>query len=469
MQHILKNKHRYDHVNFDNKKIGIWGFGLVGASVLRFLDQFDLAHLEILHNKIIQLPQTRNTSFTTLQDSGAIDAFFMNNDYVIVSPGIPLHNYQAYQHKCISELDLFYAYNQIPTIAITGSLGKTSITHLLTNILQHQTINALAAGNIGYPMLNTLTPHHTNTITSLIVLELSSFQLQQAKFFAPDIAIITNIYDNHLDHHKSMDEYTQAKCNIFTQQHPYQQALVPFELASQLSQKYPNVHNFVFFCPTKPAQDNIQLRANQALYYLDHTMIYKVCNNVTSVIFDISNILPITFTTNLLIMIATLDIKKTLPESLSHILNSLNLPDHRLQKIASKHGSNFYNDSKSTVWQATLQAVQAMNDNKPIKLFLGGLSKGANRKPLLQALADKKIYIYTFGKEAEQLGAMCKELNIPYACHETLKDSFDACILSINEPSNILFSPAGSSYDLFENYIDRGNNFAQLVENYITQ
>src|SRR3989339_2241248 len=100
--------------NFNNKKIGIWGFGVVGTSALTCFDQFDVTSIEILNNKPIQLPQTRNVSFANLQDTSAIKDFFANNDIILVSPGIPLHSHQAYAHKFISELDLFYQHNNIP-------------------------------------------------------------------------------------------------------------------------------------------------------------------------------------------------------------------------------------------------------------------------------------------------------------------------------------------------------------------
>ena len=133
--------------NFNNKKIGIWGFGVVGSSALAFFDQFDLTSIQVLNNKPIQLPQTDNASFTILQDGQTIQNFLQTNDLILVSPGIPLHNYQDYAHKFISELDIFYDYNKIPTIAITGSLGKTSITHLLSNILQKIGIQTISPIN----------------------------------------------------------------------------------------------------------------------------------------------------------------------------------------------------------------------------------------------------------------------------------------------------------------------------------
>lgn len=450
---------------FNNKKIGIWGFGVVGKSALLYFDQFDCTSIEILNNKPIETPNIKNICSVILQDQTNIHDFFKRNDLIIVSPGIPLHEYQIYKDKLMSELDVFYETNKIPTIAITGSLGKTSITHLLSTILQKMGRNVTAAGNIGYPMLSLITQpsDKNNNNLETIVLELSSFQLQQAHNFIPDCAIITNIYDNHLDHHTSIDEYTNAKYNIFRYQKNTGQILLPLQLTADLENKLLLKNNFVFFSDHKP---NFITHAHHTIYYLENKIIYRYNDAIITPVCDINQLKPITFETNWLIIIAALDMQKIPLNLLPEIIATVELPDHRLQKIRSINGSDFYNDSKSTVWQATLQAVNSMSNNKPIKLFLGGLSKGADRAPLLKALAHKNIEIYAFGKEADHLGLICKEINISYHVHQSLHNSFHACMSNIKEPSNILFSPAGSSYDLFDNYIHRGQIFTQLVDSY---
>jgi len=455
--------------NFNQKKIGIWGFGVVGKSALAFFEQFNLESIEILNNKSIDLPQTKNACYTTIQDSTTINKFFNTNDYILVSPGISLHNFQEYQHKFISELDLFYHHNKIPTIAITGSLGKTSITHLITNILQKNKINVIAAGNIGYAMLNLVTSSiKQDKNIDTVALELSSFQLQQSHKFAPDLAIITNIYDNHLDHHKSIEEYCNAKYNIFKRQNNEQIALFPYDLFKNIHSKFDIKKNWAFFSVTKPSLEQLKLLTNNIFYYLENKIIYKIQNDKTIVIFKSNQLPPITFDINWLIIIAALDLQKISLKNFHQIIEQMDIPNHRLQKIASLCESDFYNDSKSTVWQATLQAVEAL-DQKPIKLFLGGLSKGVDRTPLLQALRDKNIEIYAFGKEANIISDLCNNFNITHVTHATLQESFDSCMKNIKTPSNILFSPAGTSFDLFDNYVHRGQIFTQLVHNYITK
>jgi len=452
--------------NFTNKKIGIWGFGIVGRSALTYFDQFNCTHIEILNSTAIEsLPTTNNKINTSIQDSSTIQDFLDSNDFILASPGIKLHAYQDYHHKFISELDIFQENNRLKTIGITGSLGKTTITHILTNILQKMSDTTIAAGNIGLPMLDIITqPQYSKLNLKKIILELSSFQLQQTQTFSPDFAIITNLYENHLDYHKDMNEYINSKCNILKHQTENQTALLPIELLSHLQQKGAIKTNWIFFSSKKLTQQELEELTNQTIYYLDDKIIYKKQFDTITQIFNISQFPAITFDTNWLIIIATLDLQKILLTQLNSIINDLDKPEHRLQKIATLNDSDFFNDSKSTVWQATLQAVNAM-DSKPIKLFLGGLSKGADRTPLIESLQNKNVEIYAFGKEAQLVYNLCKQFKIPCNVHTTLEESFNNSIDTISQPSNILFSPGGSSFDLFDNYIKRGQYFSNLVNN----
>lgn len=447
--------------NFSNKKIGIWGFGVVGQSALSYFDQQNAAQIEILNNTKIKLPTTKTPTITTLQTEQSIQNFLESNDFIITSPGIPLHNYQHFTDKLISELDILHENNaRTAIIAITGTVGKTSITHLLENIIKQTYQNTIAAGNIGYPMLNLI-----NNPTNHAIIELSSFQLQQIKSFAPDLAIITNFFPNHLDHHQSIEEYFDAKCNILKHQTHKQLALLPLELAEQIIQKIALTPNCSFFTTSSLTKDMINFSTKHGIYHLENKIIYLTYQRTTQKIFDCSILPALTFDANWLIIIAACSLYKIDLATIVPATDNLALPDYRVQKVGSAHGSNFYNDSKSTVWQATLQAVQSVS-NKPIKLFVGGLSKGADRTPLFQALQGKNIEIYTFGQEAYQLAQLCKNYGLTHQAHATLDAAWQACIENINTPHEVLFSPGGSSFDLFSDYKARGQYFTQLVHTY---
>lgn len=436
---------------FYNKKIGIWGYGIVGSSAYNFFKPHT-KHIEIL-TQTYPTEEFEATTKISLQNNESIQNFFQNNDYILASPGIPLHNYMQFAHKFITEIDILQTMN-IPTIAITGTLGKTTITHVLTQILQ-QTTRALAAGNIGYPIL-TINPKQYD----IAILELSSFQLQHNKSFAPDLAIWTNFYENHLDYHTSIQEYFEAKCKVLQYQNNNQQALLPLTLAQKIEEKVQPKKNWAFFTTSKPTKTY-----SNNIYYLENNTIYKKEHQTNTKICRISKFLNITYAENLLIVAAALDMKNIPIQLLDTIATTISRPQHRLEKITTLQETTFFNDSKSTVWQATLQAVQAM-DQKPIRLFLGGLSKGTDRSALIKELPDKKITVYSFGKEAEHIQNFCKESHIPCFAFPTLEEAFNQCMKTIQKPSTILFSPGGSSFDLFKNYEDRGSYFINLVNQY---
>ena len=449
---------------FQNKKIGIWGYGIVGRSALQFFNTQSLQSIEILDNKEIDLPLTSAPITITLQTQDSIQKFLQSNDYILPSPGIKLHNYQQFAHKFINELDLLHNHTNNSIIAITGTVGKTSITHLLEQIIKAHLPSTIAAGNIGYPMLS-LIHDDTDDRNRTVILELSSFQLQPIQSFAPNLAIITNFFANHLDHHQSIEEYFSAKCNILRYQTDTQQALIPLNLFDEIANIVPPKKNWALFAPTKPQEYHLE----NPLYYLDDKVIHYTHNNQTEQIFNISTLPSLTFDLNWLIIVAACHLYKIPLTTIAPVAQNLQLPDHRLQKVGFKNGSTFYNDSKSTVWQATLQAVQAMG-NQPIKLFLGGLSKGADRTPLLQALRNKNIEIYAFGKEAEQIAQLCQQFNIQHYQYTTLDAAFQGCTQNIsNQPEQILFSPGGSSFDLFQDYQARGQYFTKLVHDYCNE
>ena len=425
-----------------NKKIGIWGFGIVGKSALGFVSQYTNS-IQILDKQKQEHPNWIE------QNKKNINLFLEYNDYIIASPGIPLHTYQNFHHKFITELDIFQQEFKQNIIAITGTLGKTTITNLLAQAIP----NSVATGNVGYAMLKALVeqPH-----TKHAILELSSFQLQYAKSFHPDLCLWTNFYPNHLDHHLTEQEYFEAKCNILIDQKPHQKALIPCNLIERI-QAYCKIPSQVFLFCTQQCTDHLY----PTYKVKDNSIVFKADTSETVVWSDIKRLSSITFVQNWLTIIAVMHLQKI---SLSKI-NSL-LPaqtqNHRVEPLGTHRHTTFYNDSKSTIWQSTKQAIESL-PNEPCALFLGGLSKGTDRSPLIQYLATKNITVFAFGKEAVHIYSLCTQHKVPCHSFDNLALAFQALLKVEEQFKQALLSPAGSSFDLFKNYIERGNYFKQLV------
>lgn len=452
-------------MNLDNKKIGIWGFGIVGKAALKYFASQDITTIIMDCKKL--LPEEleiikKSKSSYAQQETPTV--FLNNNDLILASPGIDLRPYAHYQQKFITELDLFAYHCKVPIIAITGTLGKTSITHLLSKIIEN-TLPVITGGNIGIGMLELLTTHNEASIATL---EVSSFQLENCKTFAPDLAIWTNFYPNHLDRHTTLDEYFNAKYTIIKHQQAGQNALIPFEIASQIAHKKSHADhgkgNIHFFSLHKPCLHQLEkLPPGSNGYWQENKNIIRFHNNQQTEIMQLEALPNNTFAINWIIIIAALDILK-IPYTIPHIAPAL--PEHRIEKIATHATVTFYNDSKATVMESTIAAINKLQE-KQIILFLGGLSKGIDRTTAIAQLKSKVKYIICFGKEAHALNQIAQNYTIPSKSFATLEDGF-AYALTLTQPHDqLLLSPGGSSYDLFNNYEERGKRFKELVFDYI--
>ncbi|MDP3888955.1 MAG: UDP-N-acetylmuramoyl-L-alanine--D-glutamate ligase [bacterium] len=444
------------------KKIGVWGFGIVGKSVVNFLHARG-CQIEIMEQRpytqaeMAELDQ-KNISYT--QESN-IEAFLKRNDLIVPSPGIKIESYyQKYPGKWLAELDIFSDYFIGKKIGVTGSVGKTTITQALSDIMIQYRKNILVGGNIGTGMLD-LVAHATDDCCAVI--ELSSFQLAYTQSFAPDLAIWTHFSENHLDWHGSMEHYFESKCALFSHQNAHQTVLLPLTLLPRIRQSRTIPSTVAVFSaePPTPAQLHI-LSAHDTLFFIKDNWITKQIGKHVTPLMRIDQLPRITFTQNWLIIVSTLNILGYDLAPLPTYAQAVKLPEHRLEKCATINQVDFYNDSKATTPAATLAAVDALH-NKPIILFLGGLSKGIDRTSLVAALRTKVKRVYCFGAEAPLLYNLCVTNTIPAHQCATLEEALKECLHYCQPGDQVLFSPAGSSFDLFKNYEHRGNTFKELI------
>ena len=428
-------------MNYQNKTIGIWGYGRVGKAAAQFLHKHG-ASLLIYDEQPITVPKS-------MQVTQSLEQLF-ESDYLLPSPGVDTRKYRTqYKGNWLCELDLFHEHFRKPIIAITGSVGKTTVTHLLDQAVTAAGWRVEAIGNIGVPCLDIIEKQNE---LDAVVLEVSSFQLEYTKSFAPNLAIWTNLYPNHLDRHGSMQDYFTAKSHLIRYQTSEQSALLPVELYQELKDLGPQ--GTLSFFGTAHKFDH-------PLFSIDEQEIRLHTQDCTTPVIPLSSLDQSVFPLNWLIVCAALHLLKVKPPPLS----SINPIAHRLERVGMINGITFYNDSKSTTPAATQAAISAIDAPRTI-LFLGGLSKGIDRTSLIQSLQDTSLYVICFGKEADQLHNQCTALQISSHSFATLDEAFKFCI-SIAQPQDyVLFSPAGSSFDLFENYEKRGEEFKALVLRY---
>ena len=451
-----------------NKFIGIWGFGIVGKAAVHYFHaqgyQLGVMDKRQLTSQELDYLKARNITWYSQEQQELFLNFY---EVIIFSPGVNVSQlcYATHKNKWLHELDFFYSIFNKPIIAITGSIGKTSTTHLLSQICKEASIPVALGGNIGIPTFDLI---NQKDIVNYALLEVSSFQLNYCKSFAPFLAIITNFYPNHLDHHANEQEYFLAKDNILRQQTKDQLSLIPFILRNKVSPAL-DEHKRSYFITSCPEMKELSnLKNTEQIYYINENKVVMRYSQYQHIpIMTISTaLLNLSFIDNILLLAAVCDLLKINTKLFKTIAPSLQLPEHRIEKIGSINSIDFYNDSKATTTASTLAAVKKLH-NRPLHLFLGGLSKGVDRAPFIAQLKNHVKHIYCFGKEAIMLYTMCLNNNISATYFSTLADAVNACVAAIHPGDCVLLSPAGSSFDLYENYEQRGKHFKDLINHYI--
>lgn len=389
---------------------------------------------------------------------------------MLPSPGINLEKHSINKSKIITECDLVQKHFGGSVLAITGSLGKTTVTSVLGNILKDQyETNVAAGGNIGTAMLELI---NRKSNPSKLVLEISSFQLEHNNFFAPDIAGMTNIYPNHLDRHGTIESYLEAKLNLFRFQQAYQKAILPMDLLHKFPsnfirskiQRIKSKITFIKNGPIENHEEDLSEEFDAKLIFTDenHIKIYDSKLQSQEKIFDLNNLPEEGFIENWLYVISALrnlniePTKKMLQKAYGKF--SQDYGEHRLEFCGKINDVKILNDSKSTVIDSTISAIEKIScAPKSLILILGGLSKGTNRsQKIMEISKHPKIKLtICFGDERNSIPSDFAYKNLESAVKKALEEG--------KAGDAILFSPGGASFDLFKNYKERGMEFKKLV------
>jgi UDP-N-acetylmuramoylalanine--D-glutamate ligase len=439
-------------INSLPQSVGVWGLGIVGRSVINYFKKqgHDVAVMDKKEPSAADAAWLAERNVRFFLESTQKELFFAEYPTIVPSAGIDLLPYANRGLAFVSELDLFAAAFKGKIIGITGTIAKTSVTTLVAQTLRHAGVSVVMGGNIGVGLLDLL-----DTPVDYAVLELSSFQLDLAKSFAVDCAIITNFFPNHLDRHRTEAAYWAAKERLLTLQKPSGIVIAHAPLHDRIKRR-PDIQ-YAFFAET------VQECWGQLWFSFDsHNNIITSRDGVQAVLVPACEVPTISFPGNWLIVVVVCDLLHINCPVLTKI--PFELPDHRLHCIATINGVAFFDDSKSTIPESTLAAVKRLAD-KPVIVLIGGLSKGVDRRPFVARLKPYVKAIVCFGKEAEQLHGFAQEAQCTaYAC-TTLEEAVKQAYALAQAGDQIVLSPAGSSFDLFANYHERGTVFANIVEN----
>ena len=373
-------------------------------------------------------------------------------EIVVKNPGIPYDNpvlVEAEKRKIPIVTEIEIAYQLVPgtLIGITGSNGKTTTTTLTTKMLEESDVPVKVAGNIG--IVATEAAEKLSEKETL-VLELSSFQLQGTIHFRPKIAVILNIYQAHLDYHKTLDNYKQAKFNIFRNQTEEDYLIYNAddpEIVKELDQSKATQIPF----STVRKLDNGVWVDDEAIYFFDE----KVVDLEKIVLVGNHNL------ENILAAVASSKLAGATNEGIEKVLTTFQGVEHRLQFVKNVRGRLFYNDSKATNMLATQKALESFH--QPTILLAGGLDRGDDFKGLIPYLKHVKGLI-SFGETKEKLAQVAEEANLPIvSMAEDVEDAVEIAYRHSAENDVILLSPACASWDQYRTFEERGDMFIQAV------
>ena len=345
--------------------------------------------------------------------------FIQDSDYVILSPGVRLDSQPVQWAKdkgieIMGEVELAYRLCPCPIVAVTGSNGKTTTSTLIAEILKKAGRNVRLCGNIGSPfssyVLN-LKP------TDTVVLEISSFQLESIVHFKPHVALWLNFSQNHLDQHKDLREYFEAKKKIFSNQDNNDFAILNFsqkefhDLAKELKAK-------VLFFPSDVANPN-----------------YLAAMTVAQ----------------------ALGVSQDISQKVFAEFKAL---EHRLEFVRTLHGIDFINDSKSTTTEAGRWALERAQ--KPLIMICGGSDKHMDYTSLKSLVAQKVKHMVAIGQIREQIKKTFEDV-VAIETTDSLVAAVEAARRKASRGDCVILSPMTASFDMFKDYEHRGKAFKEIV------
>lgn len=394
-------------------------------------------------------------------DGGHPLSVLENLDLIVKNPGIPysIELLQvALERKIpiITDVELAFKEAKAPIIGITGSNGKTTTTSLIHHIMENELGHkSWLAGNIGIPALTTATQAEKD---DRIIMELSSFQLMGVEEFKPHIAVINNIYSAHLDYHGSQQAYREAKLNLIKKMtssdyiiyNADQEELTTWIEGSPAT-KIP------FSILENPP---IEIKSTGA--YCDGKFLYFKKEAVLPL--EAIKIPGVHNVANVLAAISVAKIENISNSTIKRTVETYMGMPHRIQPVGEIAGVTYYNDSKATNTTATITALSSFK--QPIVYIGGGLDRGNDFKDLIPFLKNVKA-AFLFGESKEKMAADFKLAGVPLIKKfDGLTQATQAAVEVAKKEEVVLFSPACASWDQYDNYELRGQDFIDLVEEF---
>ena len=422
-------------IKLKNYSFLVYGLGSTGNSVIRYFKKNKISKYFIWDDNNTIRKKFKKKKTINLKET------FKKVDFIVLSPGISLRKTKnkkellRYRKKIISDIDLLYlSGKKFKSIVVTGTNGKSTTAKIIEHLLKRNKFKVQLGGNIGTPVLNLNIKEN-----SFVVIEASSFHLSYSKFILPDYALLLNITNDHLDWHGSLQDYKKSKLNLFKLQTKKNFAFINNKFKK-------NFRAMKFESKLVPLQQKqyVKIKSKIKNLYLKS----KANDENMSFVFTLAKKLRIK--------------DKIFVKSMKSFSG---LP-HRYEIFLKSKNVTFINDSKATSFQATKFALASC---KNIYWILGGLHKDKDKLELKE-FRGNIVKSYIIGKNVNFFKSCLKKNNVNFSISKNLKKSVLNILKDIKffkRSSNIvLLSPSAASFDQFDNFEERGNEFKQLCRTY---
>jgi UDP-N-acetylmuramoylalanine--D-glutamate ligase len=388
-----------------------------------------------------------------LELGGHREATFTGADLVVVSPGVPwdlpeLAAARAAGVPVMAELELGFQHMRGTVAAVTGTKGKSTTTAALAAMLGERGGDVRLGGNIGQAVTGLLDGATDETV---FVLEVSSFQLEGTDTFHPRVAVFLNLSADHLDRHPSFEDYSAAKAKIFHNQTSADWAVVNAELARE--REWSRAH-LVQFAPSPLGE------SDSAFFSAGHACLRL--NGQVEQLFPVSSVrLPGShLLLDLLAAAAAARLLGASAESIARAVAKFEGVEHVLERVAEIEGVTFFNDSKATNVDAARKSLQAFD--RPVVAIIGGRYKGGDFADLREDLVRRGKAVMAIGETRQRVAAALAPV-LPVVLCDTLEEAVERGFAAASRGDVVLLAPACSSFDMFQDYADRGRAFKRAV------
>lgn len=444
-------------IDLAGKRVLVLGLARTGAAVSLFCARYGAivtATDEKPESEVVEAAARLRETGVKLALGSHSPGIFQEQDLIVLSPGVPanLPALDLARSRGIpvwSEIELAWRFLRGTLVGITGSNGKTTTTALVAHILKTAGIPMLVGGNIGTPLLALV---EQSTDSAVTVAEISSFQLETIEAFRPEVGVLLNLTPDHLDRHATFENYARAKMRMFENQLDRDAAVLNAD-DPEVARRVPSRPRIFWFSRQKRVTQGAYLRDGQIIFRTDGSE-FTVGRRDDIPLRGEHNV------ENVLAACAAAFLAGAHPSAIAAGVKSFRGVEHRLEFAGKIGGVSFYNDSKATNVDATLKAVEAFPG--PLLVILGGKDKGSPYTSLREPLHQRARLAILIGAAAEKIESELAGA-VPLEHAGTLDRAMRLAMDRAQPGDTVLFAPACSSFDQFENYEQRGRVFKELV------